>query len=350
MIRHATKTRIVTPEQARDILAHNLFKDQRKVEGNHVSFLKTTMENGEFDGGSPIRFASFSNLAPVLIDGQHRLHAISLMPSDYKLQVTVITSRCDTPEEVAQIYARIDRGRSRSLVDALQALGYFSESNGLSRAQSAAVLACSPLFETHLRTISINGFSYASRSAEHRAEVMGPWMDASRQFYGAISKSNFGNSRLFYNRQVVVVGLATFKEPDAAERAEDFWQVMAEDSGLDALDPRKICLEFVRSQTGGGRGSATRRGQGRSHVVGYLAQGVTMCWNAYYRGQAEISRVQVRDPKGPLRILGTMYAKRDDREIPIALTPDAQPGSDQKDCSERTSRKSPAHNPSQAVA
>jgi len=249
-----------------------------------VSFLKTTMENGEFDGGSPIRFASFSNLAPVLIDGQHRLHAISLMPSDYKLQVTVITSRCDTPEEVAQIYARIDRGRSRSLVDALQALGYFSESNGLSRAQSAAVLACSPLFETHLRTISINGFSYASRSAEHRAEVMGPWMDASRQFYGAISKSNFGNSRLFYNRQVVVVGLATFKEPDAAERAEDFWQVMAEDSGLDALDPRKICLEFVRSQTGGGRGSATRRGQGRSHVVGYLAQGVTMCWNAYYRG------------------------------------------------------------------
>ena len=39
MIRHTTKTRIVTPEQAREILAHNLFKDQRKVEGNHVSFL-----------------------------------------------------------------------------------------------------------------------------------------------------------------------------------------------------------------------------------------------------------------------------------------------------------------------
>ncbi len=175
-------------------------------------------------------------------------------------------------------------------------------------------------------------------------------MDASRQFYGAISKSNFGNSRLFYNRQVVVVGLATFKEPDAAERAVDFWQVMAEDSGLDALDPRKICLEFVKSQMGGGRGSATRRGQGRSHVVGYLAQGVTMCWNAYYRGQAEISRVQVRDPRGPLRILGTMYAKRDDREIPIALTPDAQTGSDQNDYSERTPRKSPAHNPSQAMA
>jgi len=87
-------------------------------------------------------------------------------------------------------------------------------------------------------------------------------MDAARQFYGATSKSNFGNSRLFYNRQVVVVGLATFKDPDTAEREMDFWQVMAEDSGLDALDPRKICLEFVRAQTGGGRGSAMRRGRG----------------------------------------------------------------------------------------
>lgn len=175
-------------------------------------------------------------------------------------------------------------------------------------------------------------------------------MDAARQFYGAISKSNFGNSRLFYNRQIVVVGLATFKDPEAAERAAGFWQVMAEDSGLDALDPRKICLEFVRAQTGSGRGSATRRGQGRSHVVGYLAHGVTMCWNAYYRGDAQLSRVQVRDPKGPLRILGTMYAKRDDREIPTALIPDARTGSDLEDFSERTSRKSPAHNPDQAVA
>lgn len=222
MIRHATKTRIVTPEQARDILANNLFKDQRKVAGTHISFLKTTMENGEFDGGSPIRFASLGDLVPVLIDGQHRLHAISQMPSDYKPQLTVITSHCNTPEEVAQIYARIDRGRSRSLVDALQALGYFRESNGLSHSQSAAVLACSPLVETHLRTVSINGSSYASRSAEHRAEVMGPWMDASRQFYSAVSKSNFGNCRLFYNRQIVVVGLATFNEADAAERAMDF--------------------------------------------------------------------------------------------------------------------------------
>jgi len=75
-----------------------------------------------------------------------------------------------------------------------------------------------------------------------------------------------------------------------------------------------------------------------------------MCWNAYYRGEASLSRVQVRDPKGPLRILGTMYAKRDAREIPTALLADAQTGSDQKDLSERTSRESPAHHPDQAVA
>ena len=49
-----------------------------------------------------------------------------------------------------------------------------------------------------------------------------------------------------------------------------------------------------------------------------------MCWNAYYRGEAKIDRVRVRDPKGPLRILDTVYAKRDDREIPIALIPDAR--------------------------
>lgn len=350
MVRHTTKTRIVTPEQAREILAHNLFKDQRKVDRNHVSFLKTTMENGEFDGGSPIRFATVDDLPPVLVDGQHRVLAISLMPPDYKPQLTVIASRCDTAEEVAQIYARIDRGRGRSLVDALQGLGYFSEGNGLTRAQSAAVLACSPLLESHLRTTGVSGSSYASRSAEHRAEAMGPWMEAARQFYGAISTSNFGNSRLFYNRQVVVVGLATFKDPEAAERAAGFWQVMAEDSGLDALDPRKMCLEFVKTQTGSGRASAARRGQGRSNAVRFLAQGVATCWNAYYRGEAQITRVRVRNPKGPLRILGTMYANRDDQDVPAALVPDAWAGDDQEDSSERASRKDPAHVPGQAMA
>ena len=331
MTRHTTKTRIVTPEQAREILAHNLFKDQRKVNR----------------GRPPAR--PMGDLPLVLVDGQHRLLAISLMPSDHKPQITVITSRCDTAEEVAQIYARIDRGRSRSLVDALQGLGYFSESNGLTRAQSATVLACSPLLESHLRTVGVSGASYASGSAEHRAEAIGPWMEAARQFYGAISTSNFGNSRLFYNRQVVV-GLATFKDPEAAERAAGFWQVMAEDSGLDALDPRKACLESVRTQTGSGRTSAARRGQGRNHVVGFLAQGVTACWNAYYRGEAQITRVRVRDPKGPLRILGTMYAKRDDRDVPAALVPDTWAENDQKGLSEHASRKDPAHVPSQAAA
>lgn len=125
---------------------------------------------------------------------------------------------------------------------------------------------------------------------------------------------------------------------------------MAEDSGLNALDPRKICLEFLKSQTGPGRSNATTRGQGMSHVVGYLAHAVTMCWNAYYREQTEISRIQVRDPKGPLRILGTMYAKRDAQDIPMALTSDDQTESDQTEFSERISRRGPAHTSSQAMA
>lgn len=317
MIRHTVTIRVITPKAAGELLEHNLFEDQRKVRKAHVDFLQTAIEEGKFDAGSPIRLAKVGKDPHILIDAQHRLRAISEMPNGFEIAMPVVVSHCDNYEEVAETYSRIDRGMGRSLVDALRALGQFHESNGLTHTQAATVLACAPLFEVHLRAINITGSNYSSKSAEHRAEVMAPWMEASRQFYATVSRANFGNERLFWNRQIAVVGIASFAFPESAIRATEFWGKMAADDGLEALDPRKKCLEFIRNQTTGE--SKLRRGTGTSNTINYLSHGVTMCWNAFYRGDMHLSRVLVRDPRGPLNILGTMYAKRDAREIPFVI-------------------------------
>lgn len=310
--------RRLTAAAAREILATNTFPRQRKPTFAHTRMLLTTMEKGEFDGGAPIRFGRVGAKPAVLIDGQQRLSALSRMPADYSIEMPVVTSHCMTEVEVADIYSRIDRGRGRSMVDALRGLGVFDEKiTGLTIAQAKTVYACSTLFEMHLRPIPISGSNYSSRSPKNRQVVMAPWLDAARSFYEAVANPNHGKYRLFMNRQVVCVGIATFGDPEAAAKATEFWQAIAADDGLKAHDPRKTCLEFIRNVILRGE---NRNGQGNNskHTVSFLAYGVTACWNAYYQGLSNFTRI-VTPPenKEALLIEGTRFADRDARMIPL---------------------------------
>lgn len=298
MIKHTATVEIITPEQAERIAQEEGFSNQRKKSANHIRFLKEVMLRGEFDGGEPIRFAAYAG-ARFLVNGQHRLEAIA--ESGKAQEMVVVTSHCDTAEEAALLYARIDRGRGRNVADALQALAVV-DTSGLNMRQLIVVMSCAPMFATDLRGVTFAGNSYFAKSAEGRAEVMGKWLDPSRRYFEAVADVQFGNDREFIKREVVAVGIVTFTDLPASEKAFDFWNGMAKDDGLASTDPRKQCLEFLKKQRGG-------RGPRHSPGVGYVAHGVTVCWNAWMRG-ASLKTVKVVDSKSPLRISGTRYARR----------------------------------------
>lgn len=315
MIRHVTSVQTINDDAACRIVDQEGFQDQRKRSANHVAFLREVMQRGEFDGGEPIRFAVYGG-ARYLINGQHRLEAIATGGGTQT--VVVVESYCDTPEEAAILYARIDRGRGRNIADALSALG--RSDMGLTKRQMMTVMTCAPYFANNLRGGSnIQGSSYNSKSAEGRASTMTPWLPAARKYFAAIGEPQFGNVKFFYLRDVVMVAIATFADLPASEKAHDFWAGMASDDGLHKYDPRKQCLEMLK------------RKRTRSALVRpYFAHGATICWNAWMRGH-DVKLVKVHDDTAPLKIAGTRFEHRradgslDLKRAPM-ITPDSRQG------------------------
>ena len=291
VIKHEVSVETITPEMAAEWLSKNTFENQRKTLGKHIKFLTETIRQGQFDTGSPIRFA-VHNQTNWLVDGQHRLSAI-IASGISSIACVVIKTHCQEERDVAELYARIDRGRGRSLVDALRGLG-LTNSGVLSHSQINWLGAALTLIAVGLRG-HVNGSDYESRSPEFRAKLISEWEQCGQQFFAATDGSSDG--RLFTRREVVAVGLITFA--DAHEMALQFWRGAAMDDGLSANDPRKHLLRILRTVPPTANGA------------GMLAHSVAACWNAWQRGD-EMKIVRVADVRAPIKLLGTRYAKRND--------------------------------------
>lgn len=303
------------PDEAGALVRGNPFLEQRRVNRNHVQFFRQVIEAGQLDTGAPIRFAMLGSTR-YLLDGQHRLLAISMFPPNFSISLAEVTTECATMIEVGALYARIDRGLGRSVYDALRALGMY-DMDAFGKAQMSAVMACAPLFAAELRPAPISGYAYASKSAEGRAIIMAPWMVPAQRYFEAVSPGAFGSLRHLMRREVLAVGIATFGDLPAATRAHEFWRGMATDDGLAQVDPRKQLLEFLRAQ-----GSQLGR---HSKGIGMTAHVAALAWGAWMDNK-QLRALKVRDVKDPLRIRGTRFEKRQEEGgLLAALGPPALP-------------------------
>lgn len=287
---HKAVVTTVDPSMARSILEMK-FPLQRSVQGHHVQFLREAMKAGEFDGGEPIRLGLAPNTSWMLLNGQHRLHAV--VSGEMTVDMVVVYTRCQSAEDLAKVYARIDRGRQRSMIDAMKALGLISRDNQMAPKDLKAFSQAAVLLRMGLEARSVSGSSYESKSAEARHAEMEKWQQPARQYFAAIHGS--ADKPLFERREVAAIGIVTFA--DAPHTAQTFWREAAKDDGLRATDPRKKVLEVLR------RAPVTRTG------MGYLGNAVAACWNAYVEGR-DLSKIIVRDPRADITLLDTRYAKR----------------------------------------
>lgn len=289
-LKHDISVENISPEKAAEWLAHKNFSGQRAVHERHINFLAETIRQQQFDGGSPIRIAVCGQ-NEWIVDGQHRLSAI--ISSGISVDCVVVRTHCPTPQQVAELYARIDRGRGRSINDALRGLGLVS-STSLNQTQINLLGTATPLIAAELSG-HLTGSHYTSRSPEFRAKLIEAWEPYAAMFFAATDGATEG--RLFSRREVMAIGLITFA--DAQEMAQQFWRGAAMDDGLSLTDPRKHLLKIMRST------------KPTSNGVGLLAHSVAVCWNAWQRGD-QMKLVRVIDARAPIKLLGTRYAKRTD--------------------------------------
>lgn len=280
----------IDPGTARSMLDMK-FPLQRNVSSGHVQFLRDTMKAGEFDGGEPIRFGMAPNTPWMLLNGQHRLSAV--VSGEMTVDMVVIYTKCQSAEDVAKVYSRIDRGRQRSMVDAMKALGLIAQNSSMLQTDLKIFAQAAVVLRSGLSSKHITGHNYESKSAEARHAEMEKWRQPAQEYFDAIRGA--AEKGLFERQQVVAIGIVTFA--DAPHMAQTFWREAAKDDGLRANDPRKKMLEVLR------------RTPVRKSEAGYLGNVVAACWNAYVEGR-DLAKVIVRDPRADIALLGTRYAKR----------------------------------------
>jgi hypothetical protein len=113
----------VTPALAEEWLK-NPFDKQRTPRDHHVILLWEEMENGTFFPHSTIAFAELDGKR-YLIDGQHRLMAVSAYGKPVKM--LVMTKKATSMKQIQEWYASIDQGLRRTAYDAIKAQGLSSE-------------------------------------------------------------------------------------------------------------------------------------------------------------------------------------------------------------------------------
>jgi hypothetical protein len=105
----------ITPLAAAELLRHNL--DNRPLSATVVERYAEDMRQGRWRfNGTSIVVAREPSGRTLLLDGQHRLHAIRKAETSQRL---VVVTLAVSSEEAEALFATLDQGRKRSIVDVL---------------------------------------------------------------------------------------------------------------------------------------------------------------------------------------------------------------------------------------
>ncbi len=286
-------TCILTPEKAEDYLAHHMFHRQRPVSQSHVNYLATLMRLGHFRHGTILTFAYLKSSPDQAqcINGQHTLHAI--VQSQVPQEVVVEYREVPTEAAIASLYASYDRGRMRSVADAIQAFPDTQEA-GLQRSHLSLLGGAIPLIVCGFDGLENDiEFMALMRHAETRFQFMEPWIPEMRTVLTLTHGQTAGHiQRTLKRAAVLAVMLTTLRyQPDSATT---FWRTLLEDDGLSKGDPGKTLLNFLY---------ATPAVHLRPHIY---ARYVASAWNAAFTKQT-VTKLYARDSTIPILLKGTPH-------------------------------------------
>ena len=280
----------LTPEGARVILEHLNFPGQRKIkEDTRVFGHSYRIIKGDWLEGHVITFAELPDGRIWLMDGQHRLTAIS--KCGQRVSVTIHIVQVESEREAGEFYAGFDMASSvRTESEVIQATGT-AEKAGLSPAVAKAVAEASPILANNMEPVvgSHMRKNAALFQQSARMDAVGSWATEARIFEQIISKAKRQLRGRLLKSGPMAVALYTLRHQPA--RAKEFWSGLAENDGLRNNDPRAALYAdlLVRDL---GSGSVRQR-----------VQQSVAAWNAFYRGR---SLQQIKCvPGGAITILGT---------------------------------------------
>jgi hypothetical protein len=260
----------VTPELAEEWL-ENPFERQRALRDHHVILLAEEMEAGTFIPHSAVVFAELDGKS-YLIDGQHRLKAISLYGQPVKMPV--IRRGAISMKQIEEWYSSIDQGLRRTAHDAIRAQGLSGEL-GISETHAGRLSGAVRLIASEFidMTAGVGKDKHirmrGARSNALVSELLRAWAPEAKTYFELVHGGEAANMYLFLRASVIACGLLTIRH--SPEKAREFWLGVARDDGLRAHDPRKRLLNWLRN--------------GKRIRPGNAARGFAVAWRAFLEGK-----------------------------------------------------------------
>lgn len=262
----------LSPQDAAVLVRHLNFPKQRGVKASRVEAKLADMRAGDWEKDHAITFVVLPGGAIYLVDGQHRLTAISLWHTTVPLMINVV-SKPDLKS--AQKYYSTFDGQSavRTTRELLDAVDLPSEV-GLTKSMAKAVYDAAQLLASNLEPMN-GSANVASHHGlfrmNNRIEVVQKWASEAREFEQILKAAHFSIRKMLMGTGVLAVALVTLRYQPATAR--QFWRGIAENDGLRKADPRSTFLADLMT---------------RNMAVGSVRQRVqqpAVAWNAFYQGR-----------------------------------------------------------------
>jgi len=263
----------VTPTAAKGYI-DGTFDRNRPIVKDAVTHYRKQMEKGAFLNATPIILALIETTNKlVLVDGQHRLSAVVQWKKPMKF--TLMTYYLENEEQLAELYATIDVGRSRNLSDNVRAQGFQQES-GLNQIESTRFVSSIHWAETKKPAFQAKtsaAGSYADQISKGRE-----WLHIGQEYF-RITRAAKGTMKVISRRKTLVAcGLITIKaQPN---KAAEFWHGVFTLDNIPADDPRnKLHHKLMEIGAQGHQSRGVSKHQVMTSVG--LAKIVCTCWNAF---------------------------------------------------------------------
>lgn len=262
----------IAPEIAKRILEELNFPGQRLVDSGRVYGHRHAIITGDWLEGHSITFAALPDGKIWLVDGQHRLTAIS--QSESAIPITVRIVPVEGVKDAQRFYAGFDQKKSvRTDRQILDAVGV-AEETGLSKRMTLCVYQAAPLLLNDLEPLT--GSVNIKKNPDmflhnNKLEIVQGWAKEAREYEQITKLAKKTLLQGMRSTGIISVALYTLRHQPA--RAREFWTGLAEHDGLRKNDPRATLYSDILTRT---------------MVTGSIRQRVqqpALAWNAFCEGR-----------------------------------------------------------------
>ena len=264
---HEVEVIEISTKKAKEYL-DGTFDRNRPIVKDAVTHYTRQMREGKFLVATPLVVALVeATNRLVLVDGQHRLSAVTIWKG--KMTFTLMTYYLETEEQLSELYACIDVGRSRNLTDNVRAQGFETES-GLNKIEAtrfvSAIIWAEIKKPAFLAKTSVAG-SYSDQINSARG-----LMSEGTEYFRCAKEANGMMKSMSRRKPLVACGLITFRGQPA--KAAQFWRGVFLMDNIPANDPRsKLHHKLVEM-------AQEKQSHGSMGAV-MVARVVCTCWNAF---------------------------------------------------------------------